>query len=225
MALGNAARRHHLAQAVASGAGGVAFIAAKVPLAEKERWLDNARNIAAYLNAMGLTAWMDAGGRGMSAEHYEPYKLLADRGELNARVFWQSVREPATPQDVDKVLAEIPALKRFQGTDYFDNVGYGESVYTPVNTQLLNPRANLKPEDITQWGRIVRAVAERGIYLNAHVEMESSIDAFLTLYEEINRDKPIKGLRWAFSHLDQVTPPQIERMKRLGMSAQIHTGL
>ncbi|HZN26260.1 MAG TPA: amidohydrolase family protein, partial [Burkholderiales bacterium] len=48
-------------------------------------------------------------------------------------------------------------------------------------------------------------------------------DAFLTLYEEINREKPIKGLRWALSHIDQVTPQQIERMKRLGMTAQIHT--
>jgi predicted amidohydrolase YtcJ len=69
----------------------------------------------------------------------------------------------------------------------------------------------------------VRALAQQGIYVNAHVEMENSIDAFLTLYEQINREKPIKGLRWAFSHLDQVNASQIDRMKRLGMSAQIHT--
>src|SRR5258708_39542344 len=53
--------------------------------------------------------------------------------------------------------------------------------------------------------------------------MENSIDAFRTLYETVNREKPIKGLRWAFSHVDQVTPAQLERMKRLGMTAQIHT--
>ncbi len=206
-----------------SGAGGVAFVAAKVPLAEKERWLDNARGVAAHLNSMGMTAWMDAGGRGMSAEHYEPYKLLADRGELTVRIFWQTIRQPGTPQDVDKVVAEIPSLKPFQGTDYFDNVGYGESVYGPVNTQLLSPRGNTKPEDIAQWGRVARALAQHGIYVNSHVEMENSIDAFLTLYEEINREKPIKGLRWAFSHIDQVTASHIDRMKRLGMSAQIHT--
>ena len=35
--------------------------------------------------------------------------------------------------------------------------------------------------------------------------------------------RPIKGLRWAFSHIDQVTPAQIDRMKRIGMNAQIHT--
>ena len=206
-----------------SGAGGVAFVAAKVPLADKEQWRQNARNVVRYLNSVGMTAWMDAGGRGMSDSHYAPYRELADRGELNIRIYWQTIRQPGTPQDVEKVLAEIPTLKPFQGTDYFDNVGYGESVYGPINTQLLNPKANTRPEDMAQWGRITRALAQHGIYVNSHVEMEASIDAFLTLYEGINREKPIKGLRWAFSHIDQVTPQQIERMKRLGMTAQIHT--
>ena len=208
---------------VVSGAGGVAFVAAKVPIAESRQWLQNARNVVSFLNSVGMTAWMDAGGRGMTAEHYEPYRLLAGKGELDIRVFWQTVRQPGTPEQVDKVVAEIPALKPFQGNDYFDNVGYGESVYNPVNTQLLNPKANTRAEDMAQWGRIARALADRGIYMNSHVEMEPAIDAFLTLYEGIHREKPIRGLRWAFSHIDQVTPAQIERMKRLGMTAQIHT--
>ena len=206
-----------------SGAGGVAFVAAKVPLAEKQQWLQNARNVVAFLNSVGMTTWMDAGGRGVGSEHYEPYRELAQRGELNARVFWQTVRQPGTPQQVDQVLAEIPTMKPFQGSDYFDNVGYGEAVYSAVNTQLLSPKANTRAEDMAQWGRIVRAVAQQGLYLNAHVEMQPAIDAFLTLYEDVHREKPIKGLRWAFSHIDQVTLEQIERMKRLGMSAQIHT--
>ena len=133
------------------------------------------------------------------------------------------VNYSSSKSGADKVVAEIPGFKTFQGTDYFDNVGYGESVYAPINTQLLNPKANTRPEDFAQWGRIASALAQQGIYVNSHVEMEPAIDSFLTLYEGINREKPIKGLRWALSHIDQVTPAQIERMKRLGMSAQIHT--
>jgi predicted amidohydrolase YtcJ len=34
---------------------------------------------------------------------------------------------------------------------------------------------------------------------------------------------PIKGLRWTFSHADQVTEAQLERMKKLGMSVQLHS--
>jgi len=81
-----------------SGAGGVAFVAAKVPLAESRQWLQNARNVVSYLNSVGMTAWMDAGGRGMSDEHYEPYRLLAGKGELDIRIYWQTVRQPGTPE-------------------------------------------------------------------------------------------------------------------------------
>ena len=33
----------------------------------------------------------------------------------------------------------------------------------------------------------------------------------------------MKGLRWSFSHLDQIDEEQLQRMKRLGMTAQIHS--
>jgi predicted amidohydrolase YtcJ len=159
----------------------------------------------------------------MSAQHYEPYRLLAERGELNARAIWTTIRQPASAQQVEQVLAEIPQQKPFQGNDYFDNVGWGESVYGPVTTQLLRVESNTKPEDLALMRRVALALAERGLYVNSHVEMTAAIDAFLKEYESINRERPIKGLRWSFSHLDQVDNTQLERMKKLGMSAQIHS--
>jgi predicted amidohydrolase YtcJ len=96
------------------GAGGVAFVAAKIPLPDRQKWIENTRKLVADLNAMGLTAWLDAGGRGMSAEHYEAYKYLAERGELNARAFWTTIRQPATPEQVEKVLAEIAQQNPFR---------------------------------------------------------------------------------------------------------------
>jgi predicted amidohydrolase YtcJ len=208
---------------VVRGAGGVAFVAAKIPLGDAEAWLANTRKLVTELNSMGLTAWLDAGGRGMGAKHYEPYRHLADRGELNIRVFWTTIRQPANPEQMDKVIAEIPQIKPFQGTDYFDNVGWGESGYAPVTTQLLRASSNTNPEDLAQLRRLALALAQRGIYFNTHVEMTEAIDAFLGVYEDLNKERPIKGLRWSFSHLDQVTTEQLERMKRLGMTAQIHS--
>ena len=208
---------------IVRGAGGVAFVAAKVPLKDQEAWLANTRRLVAYLNSLGITAWSDAGGRGMSAKHYEPYRHLAERGELNARVFWLTIRQPNTPAQVDEVLTEIPQQKPFQGNDTFDQIGWGEAVYGPVTTNTMRAGANTRPEDMAQFRRIVEALAAQGLHLNAHVEMEPAIDAFLDTYEEVNKIHPIKGLRWVFSHVDQVTDAQLERMKRLGMSAQLHS--
>lgn len=208
---------------VVRGAGGVAFVAGKVPLKDRDAWLDNTRKLATYLNSLGITAWGDAGGRGMGQKHYQPYQDLADRDELNVRVFWTTIRQPVNTAEVDKVLLEIPSLKPFQGNDYFDHIGWGETVYRPLTTQLLSRGGNTKPEDLAQMMRIVRALAEKGIYLNSHVEMVNVIDAFLDQYEALNREAPIRGLRWSFSHLDQITDAQLARMKKLGMNAQIHS--
>ena len=71
--------------------------------------------------------------------------------------------------------------------------------------------------------RIAQAVAARGMMLNAHAEMTPAIDAYLDQYEAINKEDPIKGLRWVFSHLDQVSDAQLERMKRLDMYAGLHS--
>ncbi len=208
---------------VVRNAGGVAFVAAKIPLPDRETWLANVRKFVAELNAMGITAWYDAGGRGMSEQHYEAYRTLADRGELNARAFWTTIRQPTTPEQVGKVLAEIAQQTSFQGDDYFDNIGWGESVYTPATTNLLRNDYVVKPEDMREVRRIAHALAEGGMFLNAHVEMENAISAYLDEYEVINKVEPIKGLRWALSHLDQVTDAQLARMKRLGLYAGLHS--
>ncbi|HTE16498.1 MAG TPA: amidohydrolase [Burkholderiales bacterium] len=208
---------------VVRGAGGVAFIAGKVPKLEAEARMANVRKLATYLNSLGITAWGDAGGRGMTAGHYEPYRQLADKGELSVRVFWTTIRQPATPEQVDKVLAEIPAIKPFQGNDTMDHIGWGESVYSPITTQLLRVQKEVNPAGIVQMVRIATALAQRGVYLNSHVEMNGPIEQFVTAYEELNKTTPIKGLRWSFSHLDQIDEQQLQRMKRLGMTAQIHS--
>ncbi len=208
---------------VVRGAGGVAFVAGKVPKLEAEARMANVRKLVTYLNALGVTAWGDAGGRGMGAAHYAPYRELAERNELNIRVYWTTIRQPSTPEQVDKVLAEIPVLKPFQGNDYFDHIGWGESVYSPITTQLLRVQKEVKPDGIAQMLRIAGALAQRGIYLNSHVEMNGPIDQFLAAYEDLNKITPIKGLRWSYSHLDQIDDQQLQRMKRLGMTAQIHS--
>src|ERR1043166_116309 len=41
------------------GPGGVAFVAARIPLKDQDAWLANTRRLVAYLNGLGITAWSD----------------------------------------------------------------------------------------------------------------------------------------------------------------------
>ena len=205
------------------GAGGVAFIAEKLPLPNPQEWQENVKAYASYLNRLGITAWYDAGGRGIDERHYQAYQSLVDQSKLTVRVFYTTMRSPSTPQEMDKTLLEVNLQKPFQGSDYFDNIGWGESVYGPSSTTLLRNDYKVQEQHMEQVRRLIKAIAAKGLTLNAHVEMENAIDAYLKEYEALNKETPIKGLRWSFSHVDQITSVQIQRMKRLGMSIGLHT--
>ena len=55
-----------------------------------------------------------------------------------------------------------------------------------------------------------------------HAELHDTIDAFLDQIEAVNKEHPIKNLRWTLAHVNQINASQLERMKKLGMYAAVH---
>ena len=78
-------------------------------------------------------------------------------------------------------------------------------------------------ENMVQWRRVAQAVADRGMQLNVHAQLRGSIERFLTEIEDINKVKPIKGLRWTLSHVDQLEPQDLDRLRGLGIYVQLHS--
>lgn len=206
-----------------NGAGAVRSTLAKLGEIAMERMTSNARTLLADLNAMGITTFADMGGRGFAEKHYEPFRALARDHALTTRVFYYTWYEPETPQAADAVIEKIRRMKPFQGDDWFDQVGYGETVYFPLHDNLLAAAAKPTPEGMAQWRRIAQAVADQGMALCVHAQLRGSIDAFLDAIEDINRTRPIKGLRWQLVHADQLEPKDLDRLRRLGMYVQIHS--
>src|SRR5205809_86786 len=84
---------------VVRNAGGVAYVAAKIPLPDGEQWIANVRKFVAGLNAMGITAWYDAGGRVMQA--------FAESGSvLSAHVGMET--------GIDAYLADLEELNKVE---------------------------------------------------------------------------------------------------------------
>src|ERR1051326_2425434 len=82
-------------------------------------------------------------------------------------------------------------------------------------------QANRTPVDFPQWGRIAREPANNGTPVNQHATLTGSIDGILDQIEQIDKEYPVKNLRWSLIHLDQLNSSQIERMKKLGMYAGV----
>jgi hypothetical protein len=81
----------------------------------------------------------------------------------------------------------MPRIKPFQGDDWFDLTGYGETLYFPLHDALLAKAANPSGEALQLWQRLGLALAKNGIHLNVHAQLRGSIEGFLTAMEAINR--------------------------------------
>jgi predicted amidohydrolase YtcJ len=208
---------------ILTGGGVSSFFRNKIPMGDAQTQVESARTHLLALNAMGLTTSVDWGGYGFTEDWYEPFRVLHRQQALTMRVFHGSWYNTTTAADTDKAVAAIREMKPFQGDDMMDRIGYGETVLLPLHDNPSNRGATISPENLALWRRIVQAVAERGMHLSVHANQRESLDAFLTQIEEINRDKPIRGLRWSFAHVRQLNESQIERMRKLGMAALVHS--
>jgi predicted amidohydrolase YtcJ len=210
------------ATGVLNGGGAVRVTLAKLGEVPMPKMIESAKAMYGELNRMGMTSYIDMGGRGFAPKYFEPVKTLAQQKALTMRVFYHLWLEPESPKDVDGALIVIKGMKPFQGDDWFDNIGYGETVYFPLHDNTLVEKTQPSAEHMVQWRRIAQAVADKGMALNVHAQLRGSIESFLTAIEDINKVKPVKGLRWTLSHVDQLEPQDLDRLRRLDMSVQLH---
>jgi predicted amidohydrolase YtcJ len=164
------------------------------------------------LNRAGLTA---SGG---SCDYEDIYRQWQREGRLSMRFFClQTASGGGTgPESVDRLLPQIPRLRYFDGDEWLDHVNWGERLY-PVVDNVGDTRPMSPPEAFVQWGRVAREVARAGIPIQIHSTMEWTIEQQLAQVEAIDEEIPIRRLRWAFMHLEGITRPQIDRMKKLNM--------
>jgi predicted amidohydrolase YtcJ len=113
-------------------------------------------------------------------------------------------------------------MKLFQGDSYIDNVFFGESVYGPLHDPMFALKSNPTPDQLAQWRRMAMEIAKAGLPLHVHAELTNTIDAFLDQIDAVNKEHPIKNLRWTLAHINQINAAQLERMKALGMYAAVH---
>jgi predicted amidohydrolase YtcJ len=206
-----------------NGGAAIGFMRDKLGEVARDKAVENARLIMRDLNRVGITAFQDQGGTGMKQSHIDAFRLARDAGQMTVRSFYNHYEEPRSAADVEKLLGRLSAIKPFQGDDWLDLTGWGETLYFPLHDALLAKTANPSPEALELWRRLGLGLAQNGLHLNVHAQLRGSIEGFLTAMEAINKERPIKGLRWTFSHLDQAEPRDLERMRRLNLYAQIHS--
>ena len=85
---------------------------------------------------------------------------------------------------------------------------------------MVAVKGTQRPEDFAQWGRIAREVAKAGLPMHSHTTLENTADGFLDQIEQINKEFPVRNLRWTLIHDEQVNASHLERMRNLGVSCR-----
>jgi predicted amidohydrolase YtcJ len=202
------------------GQGAIGRIAAKLPTVGSDKIEASSLSMIRDMNRWGLTTF---GVPGCDRDLVAMYRRWEQQNQLNVRVFCiDGAPTGNSAEQVDKALPQIAQMKLFQGDDYIDNIFYGENVYGPLNDPMFLVKSDPKPEDLLQWRRIATEIAKAHMPLHVHTELHNTIDAFLDQIEAINKEYPVKNLRWTLAHMNQVNDQELERMKRLGLYLALH---
>ena len=194
-------------------------VAARLPKVPKDQLEASSLAMVKDMNRAGLTAF---GVPGCEADVREIFQKWKAQKELNLRVFCIGGAAAGTPEQVDRSLQQIAQMKLFQGDQYIDDIFFGESVYQPLHDPMFQLKSSPRPDQLEQFRRMAMGIAKAGLPLHVHAELHDTIDAFLDQIEAVNKEHPIKNLRWELAHINQINAAQIERMKKLGMYAAVH---
>jgi predicted amidohydrolase YtcJ len=192
----------------------------KLPTAEGADLEGSSLGMIEDVNRSGLTAF---GSAGCETDVLQMYRRWADQGRLNIRVF--CITSPGgggNPDAVTQLLPRIAQMKLFQGDNYINHHAYGEGVYGALSDPMFRHREQTRAQDLEQWRRITLEIAKRGLPLHVHTNFTETIDAFLDQIEAVDKEYPIRNLRWALAHFNQPNAAQLERMKKLGVYAAVH---
>jgi predicted amidohydrolase YtcJ len=194
-------------------------VAARLPKVPPDRLEASALSLVKDMSRAGLTTF---GVAGCNADVLDIFKIWKSQGRLDVRVFCIGGAAAASPEQVDRSLQQIAQMKLYQGDEFIDDVVFGESVYTPLHDRMFATKSEPTPDQLAQWRRMAMGIAQAGLPLHVHAELKDTIDAFLDQIEAVNKQYPIKNLRWALAHVNQINASQLERMRKLGMYAAVH---
>lgn len=192
---------------------------ARIPPPTLEDSMDGTRQFLHELNRFGITGVSDPGGHNLSPEEYEALFRLWRSGKLTVRVAY-SICGPRPGSE----LVDLQALTRFLPMGVGDGMLRFNGIGERVTWGMYN---NDTPTDVQKedFYRVAKWTAERGMALTAHWNNDRSVHHLLDILERVDRESPIRDLRWSVAHLHDASDGSLMRMKALGVGWLMQNGL
>ena len=183
----------------------------RLPSPGLEQRVAGTRAFFRELNRLALTGVVDPGGFGMAPRDYQAlFKVWQDR-TLTLRVAYTvfAQKRGSELEDYRNLTQLLPMgmgdeMLRFNGIG--ENVAWG-----------MYNNDSPSDEDKAQFYEIARWAAGRRMSLNMHWHNDRSVGQLLDIFERVDRETPMRDLRWAIAHLNDASAATLQRMKALGV--------
>jgi predicted amidohydrolase YtcJ len=191
---------------------------AKGPLLSHEDQLISSRHFMREMNRLGVTSAIDAGGGFQNyPSDYKVISELHERGEMTVRIAYNLFTQ-RPKHEIEDFENWTSTTRLFQGDQTLRLNGAGEMlVFSAADFEdFLEPRPDLDGVLEKELERVVQHLATQRWPFRLHATYNESIERFLNVFENVNRDVPFNGLHWFFDHAETVSDKNIERIAALG---------
>ena len=197
--------------AVVGGQNAIIALFDKLPKPSLEDQVEGTKLFFRELNRLGITGFVDPGGNNLFPADYPALLKVWRDGLMTVRVAYA-----LNGQTAGKEFEEYQDLTRLLPMGFGDDMlkfnGIGERITWDMNN---NEKSTQAQKD--RYYEIIKWAAQQGMALTMHWNRDASVDELLRLFEKLNKEVPITGLRWSIAHLNDASEQSLQRMKALGM--------
>ena len=170
-----------------------------------------------YAVSLGLTTVVDHACCDWLGAHLtaadRPNMAIADyfwrAGQWPLRLRFQyDHRDTRDQSNIRSAAARIANSTQGLGDDMYKVVRFGEQV-------IAGGATDPEVEDVYQ------RIADAGWALSQHTIREEEIERYLKIMERVAAKTPVSSLRWTLEHVFEITPVQIERLKKIGVGVRV----
>ncbi|MBR0757141.1 amidohydrolase [Bradyrhizobium jicamae] len=191
----------------------------KLPKPTMEQQVDGSKKFFREMNSLGITGIVDGGGVSMYPASYQAvFKLWQDK-QLTVRVAYHL----CAPKPGSE-LADLQNLTQLSPPGFGDAMlhfnGPGEILIWADWTD-----GDITPDGKAKLAELLRWAASKRYTIQLHWNPDRTVRDLLDVVEDINKDYPVRDLRWAVLHLYNASEDSLKRMKALGLVWGVQDGL
>jgi predicted amidohydrolase YtcJ len=210
---------NHMTGVVTGNGNTLGRIFDRLPKPTLDQQIDSSRKFFREMNGFGITGIVDGGGVSMYPANYQAVFRLWHDKQLTVRIAYH-LCAPKPGSELADLQNLTQLLPQGFGDDMLHFNGPGEILIWADWTD-----GDITPDGKAKLAELLRWAASKGYTIQLHWNPDRTVHDLLDVVEEIEKDYPVRDLRWTVLHLYNASEDSLKRMKALGLIWGVQDGL